>query len=546
MNNTTYQREIRDSIIRELLKKVREQRYKEYLTTIRLEKIRFFQGAKINFDFPVTALIGPNGSGKSTILGVSACIYSSISPDNVFIKSRVGDESMDAWKIEYEIIDKTINPKGTIQQNMNFIENRWQRSSKLSRYVKLFGITRTLAAVDNPRFVLKKKLSTMYKLKSDTLISHQIVENIDYIKREAERILGKSFTSFDLFEISVMRPSRKMKIESRKILEDGREVIVRKKIDLAKVRKVYLTKQLMYVGGNGETSYSEFNFGSGEASVIRMVADIEALPDSSLVLIEEIENGLHPLAVCRLVEYLIDVAKRKSIQTIFTTHSEYALEPLPPEAIWASIDGKLQQGKLSIEVLRAVSGRVDKQLAIFVEDDFVKNWIEAVLREKLEERQDEIGVYPAYGDGNAVQIQKGHKENPSILFHSLCFIDGDSKQKESIEYRIFRLPGLMPESTIFNSVVSNLNNNIALLTVACQYSLGKQNIVADVIKDVSRTNRDPHLLFSQIGAKLGSISEAIVRGAFLSVWIQENSNEVNQIVSHIKQSLEIPPISKLV
>jgi len=108
MNNTTYQREIRDSIIRELLKKVREQRYKEYLTTIRLEKIRFFQGAKINFDFPVTALIGPNGSGKSTILGVSACIYSSISPDNVFIKSRVGDESMDAWKIEYEIIDKTI------------------------------------------------------------------------------------------------------------------------------------------------------------------------------------------------------------------------------------------------------------------------------------------------------------------------------------------------------------------------------------------------------------------------------------------------------
>ncbi len=58
-----------------------------------------------------------------------------------------------------------------------------------------------------------------------------------------------------------------------------------------------------------------------------------------------------------MVEYLIDVAERKSIQAIFTTHSDYALEPLPNEAIWACIDGRLRKGKLSVEALRAVSGR---------------------------------------------------------------------------------------------------------------------------------------------------------------------------------------------
>ena len=94
-----------------------------------------------------------------------------------------------------------------------------------------------------------------------------------------------------------------------------------------------------------------------------------------LVLIEEIENGLHPISVRRMVDYLIDVAKRKNIQTVFTTHSDYALAPLPSEAIWATIDGKLQQGKLSIEVLRSVSGRIDKRLAIFVEDEFAQNWL---------------------------------------------------------------------------------------------------------------------------------------------------------------------------
>ena len=52
-----------------------------------------------------------------------------------------------------------------------------------------------------------------------------------------------------------------------------------------------------------------------------MVAEIEASPDSSLILIEEIENGLHPVATRRMVEYLIDVAERKKAQAIFTTTS---------------------------------------------------------------------------------------------------------------------------------------------------------------------------------------------------------------------------------
>ena len=55
-----------------------------------------------------------------------------------------------------------------------------------------------------------------------------------------------------------------------------------------------------------------------------MILGIENAVPQSLVLIEEIENGLHPLATERLVEYLLDVADRKSIQVIFTTHSEYA------------------------------------------------------------------------------------------------------------------------------------------------------------------------------------------------------------------------------
>ena len=306
----------------------------------------------------------------------------------------------------------------------------------------------------------------------------------------------------------------------------------------------YGRARFIYIGDNEEATYSEFNFGAGEGSVIHMVADIESRPDNSLILIEEIENGLHPIAVHRIVEYLIEVAKRKNLQTIFTTHSDYAIAPLPSEAIWASIDGKVQQGKLTVETLRAISGRVDKNLAIFVEDNFAKSWIEAIVREMLRDHLEEIGIYPVSGDGNAVKTQIGHIQNPSIPFHSICFIDGDSKQTTSDETRIFRLPGAMPEATVFNSVVENLESNIALLTVACHRPIDKQDAVATSIKNVSRTNRDPHLLFSQIGIQLGFVPEEIIKSTFLTVWIQENPEEVRQIIQPVIDTLKLPPKQK--
>jgi recombinational DNA repair ATPase RecF len=136
MNRNIYPREMRDSDIRELLEKVQNQKYGNYLVSMQLEKFRFFRGAQINFDFPVTALIGPNGGGKSTILGASACIYASIGPNTIFRKSRVGDESMDGWKVEYDVIDKGENTKGLIRSQLSLENNQWSRTQTFDRNVK--------------------------------------------------------------------------------------------------------------------------------------------------------------------------------------------------------------------------------------------------------------------------------------------------------------------------------------------------------------------------------------------------------------------------
>lgn len=468
--------EIRESTKLQLLDKVRKNDYGKYLFKANIVKIRGFAGEDITFDFPVTALIGPNGSGKSSVLGMAGCAYKPIKPGMFFPKSTIGDESMSGWRVEYELIDKRINARQLVKRTSNFRQAKWVRGDVADREVLFFGIERTVPAGEKTRYK---------KLMRSTYVHKPPLQLLDpNVATQVEHILGKSVADY-------------------------------------RVTKYGLDDTFL-VGKDGRNQYSEFHFGAGESSIIRMITTIENAPLNSLILIEEIENGLHPVATRRMVEYLIDVAERKSIQTIFTTHSDYALAPLPAEAIWASIDGKLRQGRLSVEALRAVSGRVDKRLALFVEDEFAKSWVDTILREKLGANYDQVEVHAVHGDGNAVSIHRGHIANPAITFKSLCVIDGDSQQREDNAAGIFRLPGAQPELSVFEAVLGRLNEDLAVLTVSCQRPPEAQELMRKVMEEVAYTNRDPHLLFNQVGIKIGFVPEAIVRGAFLALWVRAN------------------------
>lgn len=540
MTHDSPKSEIRDSTIRTLLDKVRRQNYDRFLLSIRLQKMRMFSGASITFDFPVVALIGPNGGGKTTILGTCGCIYSNSIQNKVFQKSSLGDEGMNDWSFEYELIDKAKNARGTVRGNMKYSEGEWKNSEKLTRDISYLSLMRTLPLSENPNFHIRSRLTKLKKTKDRTIkiSTTELPETTSHrIREEGARVLGKSLSGYKFYEITATVTRKKAILAPERVrLPDGRLAQVLGGPRSTTTRE-HTLKQTMYIGKNEIASFSELNFGAGESSVLRIIADIESMAEASIVLIDEIENGLHPVAVRRLVEYLMDVAQRKRVQAIFTTHSDYALDPLPSEAIWACLDGTVQQGKLSVAALRAVSGRIDKRLAIFVEDDFVNHWLTAILRERLGENIDEIGIYPVGGDGNAVKTHISHLSNPAIQFKSLCFLDGDSKQMDSPAEQIFRMPGGVPETAVFDQVLSNIDKNIALLTVACQRPLERQSDVQKAILSISQTNRDPHLLFVQIGERLGFLPETIVRGAFFAVWIQENPTLVDQIVAPVLASV---------
>jgi AAA domain, putative AbiEii toxin, Type IV TA system len=489
----TYQSEIRDSITRELMTRVKRQDFGQYLKKIRLNKVRAFSDQAVDFEFPVTALIGTNGGGKSTILGAAAIAYKMIRPALFFPKSSIGDDTMFNWSIQYEIVEKSKNPTQAVQRSARFKNSKWVRDDLIERQVIYFGIIRTVPAGERREF---KRLATVnYKF------SGSRVELSKTVQAEVARILGKDVFHFQQADITASRK--------------------------------------FYVGGDGTISYSEFHFGAGESSVIRMVGAIEAAPSNALVLIEEIENGLHPVAVRRMVEYLIDVAARKSIQSAFTTHSEDALSPLPSEAIWSSIDGKVRQGHISIEALRAITGRIDERMAIFVEDDFAKEWTEGIIRNVMPERMDEIGVYAVSGDSQAHAIHLSHRQNPAVTrLKSVCILDGNSSKSEDLESGVMKLPGEVPEAEVFNFVRENIEVLSMKLAVALHLPAEKDGLVARTVEDISRSNRDPHLLFNQVGQKAGLIPANIVSSAFIGLWLAGNGEKSARVSDFIRANLD--------
>lgn len=240
-----------------------------------------------------------------------------------------------------------------------------------------------------------------------------------------------------------------------------------------------------------------------------------------------------------MVEYLIELADRKKLQAIFTTHSNEALSPLPDKAIWAAVNGELFQGKLDIASLRAISGQVDARLVIFVEDNFAKSWVEEILRSVTDIAMDALSVHAMEGDGTAVKVHKYHNINPTVGQPSICLIDGDSKQQSSESESVYRLPGESPESFIYDRVMQKLDDISGQLAVALLRPYEEERKIAEMVRSVRNTNRDPHLLYAQLGKSLGLLPEARVREAFISLWARTYPSEVESIIKPFSGKLPL-------
>ena len=172
--------------------------------------------------------------------------------------------------------------------------------------------------------------------------------------------------------------------------------------------------------------YSGFNMGAGESAVFGILTALFAAGRGSLIVIDEIELGLHEKAQRCLMRELDKLCDELHCQVICSTHSHAVLQSLPPEGrffietrggetvVTPGISPDYACGKLG--------GQDTSELAVFVEDNAAKAILEASLPLSIRER---IDIYYV-GSHQAVLRQLAaryleHRDN------CLAILDGDQR-----------------------------------------------------------------------------------------------------------------------
>ena len=279
---------------------------RQTLLTIQIQEgeIRGLRNLQINFKYPITAIAGKNKSGKSTILALAACAFHN---DSKSFKQEERKQAYFTFSDFFIQTDEEIPPEG-MKISYKFLHNNWKKSptfpdgigegwqnrykknggkwnkykGRVKRNVLYFGVNRVVPHIE-------KSTSRSYR---KTFVLEKEAVWIAEVKERVSRILNCKYENFSY--------------------------------------KAYSKYRLPIVAQN-KITYSGFNMGAGENALFELFSTIYACPEGSLILIDEIELGLHAEAQERLIDELKKTCLERKSQIICTTHSPIILECLPPE-----------------------------------------------------------------------------------------------------------------------------------------------------------------------------------------------------------------------
>lgn len=366
----------------EALDKLREKLhlvFPGYITHIRFPRYKnIATNARVDFSFPITALVGSNGSGKTSVLNAlyGAPIRRStgeywfstkVDPieegdgsPNRFIyghfnavvkgvvetrkarvrKFRNGRPDPNYWEPTKEAPGDGMQspnlPQGKVISGRS--SDRW---NPVVRKVLYINFRKELSAFDKYFYFGKDpaleiaRAAAAAKRRGKPERKRRITNKLDRVREDSvllKRVIDKGDTS-------EQRRGQKIATENRLLSKE--ELSVVSFVLGREYKSARWIRHRLFQGDGGlsvlfETKhgrYSEAFAGSGEVAVTSCVVQVLAASKGTLLLLDEPEVSLHPGAQERLLAFLAQMAKRKQLQVVFSTHSPHLIESLPEDAI---------------------------------------------------------------------------------------------------------------------------------------------------------------------------------------------------------------------
>lgn len=186
--------------------------------------------------------------------------------------------------------------------------------------------------------------------------------------------------------------------------------------------------------------YSSLSMGSGEQRVIKIIDVMLKAEAYSLVLIDEIDLLLHVSALRKLIEMVHDIAQKKHIQVVFTTHSLEMInlsEYVKIQYISNSEENNtsLIYEKITSDLVYNMTGQLQKTHTVFVEDILAKNIVCEIVRKNGMSSSIDVVTYGAIE--NAFTLAASFVIQDDELQNKLIVLDGDRyRSKEGKESQL--------------------------------------------------------------------------------------------------------------
>lgn len=104
-------------------------------------------------------------------------------------------------------------------------------------------------------------------------------------------------------------------------------------IDFLRGPRQEVMVQLVETFGNIERKMDASLLSDGTLRVLAIAAALLSAPEGSLVIVEEIDNGVHPSRAKQLLDSIYKVANKRKLKILISSHNPALLDALPYEAI---------------------------------------------------------------------------------------------------------------------------------------------------------------------------------------------------------------------
>ncbi|WP_304285024.1 AAA family ATPase [Porphyromonas endodontalis] len=484
---------------------------------IKIEGIKNIEKSEFTLPFMngIYTLVGTNGCGKSTIL---QCISQLIAPKKVGLQNLTTHDVAKGAFVEFVIGQKQV------RWTFDHRNSIWKSSGDFLKFNglyegSLFYGTRFKDSTKIEKLISQNKISEL-----------DIVDADDDVKDKMSYILHGNYNHYRTLK----------RIKNKQTAE-----------------KIGVTNRPYFIAMQGGL-VSQYRMSSGKCLLVSLlhflynsiVSVRRSLPvdQDVLVIIDELELALHPIAISRLIGYLTELVESHSNLIIYlSSHSPEVIKSISPRNMFKieNISGNvsLENNCYPSYLIRDLYSNVSPDYLLLVEDKLSQFFVENILaREKLRISK-LIHCVPVGGWQNVLSL---HQDlyTKKILGSSACIIsilDGDiekelTKNQKKLPHLFLPIASVekfMYEIAIYNKfpeIKRRVNDDFFLVS-------SLDGIISEYNRDPERKqgNKSFYKYIVSELKRIGTLEETFVKG-LCNIAIEEL--DCSQFISNLKSSIE--------